>query len=279
MERGLSARQIDYRVTRGDWEPMCRGVYRHRAVPVSWHARLLAACLATGGVASHKSAAALWDIDGFRSPAPEIVVPTGRSARGLDLWVHHTTQWDRVDRTDRNGVPCTGLVRTMVDLGAVVSIRRLELAAESAMRSDQISWPDLRAGLILHARQGRDGCGRLRALLESRHGSTELPRSEWSRLVANLVADAGLPRPQLEYGVSDPSGAVIAEVDLAWVNERVVLELDSIRWHLNRRSFERDRARRNQMRVLGWSVLEVTWAQTIGSRRAFLDLIRRALKI
>ena len=97
--------------------------------------------------------------------------------------------------------------------------------------------------------------------------------------MANLVADAGLPRPQLEYGVSDPSGAVIAEVDLAWVNERVVLELDSIRWHLNRRSFERDRARRNQMRVLGWSVLEVTWAQTIGSRRAFLDLIRRALKI
>ena len=94
-----------------------------------------------------------------------------------------------------------------------------------------------------------------------------------------MISDAGLPRPQLEYKLRGPRDAVIAEVDLAWPDQRVVVELDSVRWHLNRRSFERDRARRNQMRVLGWSVLEVTWAQTIGSRREFLTLIGAALKI
>lgn len=276
---GVTGRQIEGLVKRREWEIVHRGVYRHRSVASTWTAGILAACLASNGVASHRSAAALWGIDGYRKPPPEVTVPTGRSARGLDVRVHHSTQWDRIDRCLRGGVPCTGLVRTIVDLGAVQSIRRLELAAESAMRTSDISWVDLRTGLIRHARQGRDGCGRLRLLLEARHGADELPRSEWSRLVATVITDAGLPKPRLEHAVHGQNGEVIAEVDLAWPRQKVMVELDSIRWHLNRRSFERDRARRNRMRVLGWTVLEVTWAQTIGSRQAFLKLIRSALKI
>ncbi len=277
FEAGLTRHDIAGLMRRGEWVAIYRGVYRHRAVQQSWHGSLVAACLRTGGVASHRCAAALWGIDGFRSPRTEIVVPMGCSGRNVDALVHHSTQWDRIDRVVRDGVATTGLVRTVVDLGAVVPLRRLETAAESAMRVHQIDWSDLRGGLIRHSRRGRDGCGRLRVLLEARHGSGELPRSDWSRLVANILVDAGLPSPQLEFPVTGPGGAVLAEVDLAWPDQRVVVELDSVRWHLNRKSFERDRARRNRLRVLGWTVLEVTWAQTIGARPAFIRMIRSAL--
>ena len=120
------------------------------------------------GVASHRCAAALWSLDGWWTPPVEITVPRGSSARRLPHRVHQSTQWDRIDRTIRRGIPCTGIERTLLDLSAKVSLRRTELAVESALRQDLTTWPKLRQCLIRHSRRGRDGCGRLRAFLEQR---------------------------------------------------------------------------------------------------------------
>lgn len=276
LDCGLTKRRIQALLDRGEWERVAPSVYRHAAHPPSWRGQVMAAVLWSGGVASHRTAAVLWGLIEPARPVVEVTVPVDRRRQGPFL-VHRTTQWDRIDRCDRFGIACTGVDRTILDLAATSSLRKVELAAEAAMRTGATDWPKLRACLIRHARQGRDGSARLRRLLELRHGDDPLPRSEWSRLVDHILTDAGLPPAVLEFRVLGPHGQPVADLDLAWPEHRVAIELDSVRWHLNRASFERDRRKRNQVRLLGWVVHEVTWSMSVEDRRGLVRLVRQAL--
>ena len=60
--------------------------------------------------------------------------------------------------------------------------------------------------------------------------------------------------------MSSTEGALIAQVDLAYPDCRVAIELDSVRFHLNRDAFVRDARRRNRLMLAGWNVLSFTWA-------------------
>jgi very-short-patch-repair endonuclease len=51
----------------------------------------------------------------------------------------------------------------------------------------------------------------------------------------------------------------MAKVDLAYPPERLAIELDSIRFHMNHVSFRDDPRRRNRLTVHGWTVLNFTW--------------------
>lgn len=98
----------------------------------------------------------------------------------------------------------------------------------------------------------------MRELLEERYGST-IPDSHFGRLVADLLVDAGLPRPELEHNVFGPAGTWIARVDAAYPDELVAIELDSKKHHLHEEAFERDRPRQNRIELAGWLVLRYTW--------------------
>lgn len=276
---GLTRRQVDARLQRGQWVRVERAVYRHSAVHITWESRLLAACLTSGGLASHRCAAALWRLDQFWTPRVEVVISQVSSYRSKHHRIHRSTQWDRTDQCTINAIPCTGIERTILDLAAVVSLRRVELAAESAMRLGLIDWPALRECLIRHSRQGRDGCGRLRLLLDSRHGDDPLPLSAWSRLVQHILSDAGVPEPKLEYPILNKTGRILTRVDLAWPDHLVALELDSVRYHLNRRSFEKDKRKRNKARLMGWTIHEVTWSMSVEDKPGLVRLIKSALRL
>lgn len=73
-----------------------------------------------------------------------------------------------------------------------------------------------------------------------------------------LVVAAGLPRPTPQHEIRDMDGSFVARTDNAWVAERVLAEIDSVRHHLHRQAFEEDRRKRNRLRVMGWLVLEFT---------------------
>jgi len=278
IDSGLTRHQIEGPIRRGEWVIVEPSVYRHATVTSSWHSTLLAACLASGGLASHRCAASLWGIDGYQEPKIEIVLPKTSGYRNASHLVHRTTQWDRIDQVWRAGIPCTGIERSILDLGAVLTIRRLELAAESALRQQLLEWIDLRSCLIRHSRKGRNGCGRLRLLLEARHGDEPLPLSAWSNLVRDIIVDAGLPRPELEWDVLDSDARIITSLDLAWPDRLLAIELDSIRWHLNRKSFEKDRQKRNRARLAGWMIHELTWSTSVNDRSALVSFVKSAIE-
>ncbi|MDE0665699.1 MAG: type IV toxin-antitoxin system AbiEi family antitoxin domain-containing protein [Acidimicrobiaceae bacterium] len=276
-EEGMTDTQIKWRVRTGDWVRISHGVYRHRSAPDTRIGRLLAACLRCDALASHRAAAALHGIDGFRLDRIELVVPRGgaRSMRGAI--VHQSNQFDLAKRVDCMGVPCTGLGRTLLDVSAVVSRQRLDQAIDSVLRDGRLRLTDLYRVLVSHARRGRDGCAAFRASLEDRCDGL-VPLSAWSRLVADLLVESGLGQPVMEYRIHSPDGGFIAQVDLAYPDYRVAIELDSRRWHLNRVSFDKDPERRNRLTVLGWTVLNFTWTHYAQGPGAMCATVKAACR-
>ena len=256
---GMTQGQVRQRLSSGTWIRDARGVYRHACSPPTPVSRLLAACMAHNALASHRSAAALHRIDGFRLDRVEVVLRAGqaREIRGLKL--HESSQMELAKPVEIDGVPCTPLDRTILDLAAVVSRKQLDDAIDSVLRDRRLRLMDLERVLAAHSRRGRDGCGRLRAALVDRCGDDRVPLSAWSRRVSDLLASRGLPLPVLEHRVDGPEGGFVAQVDLAYPCQRLAIELDSKRWHMDHVSFETDRERRNRLIQAGWSVLNFTW--------------------
>ena len=276
---GLSARQVEGRLSRGEWRRVATGVYRHMAVPPTWHGAVMAACARFSAVASHRTAGRLHEIDDLSTEGVEVTIDHQRRRPITeDVVVHETTQWDRRDVTVVDGIPTTGLARTVLDIGAVVNRRRLDAVVDALLRAERLSLLDLRAALERHSRRGRTGCGPLRELLDERDGEAGLPLSVWSRDVARLLVESGLPRPLFEHRIVSPAGRFLAQVDLAYPDERVGIELDSVRWHLNRESFERDPARRNQLTVAGWTILNFTWQHFVDRPTLLCHQVASALR-
>ena len=263
LEAGMTDGQVAWRLKTGRWVRAGKGVYRNAASASTPLSRLLAACLASGGVASHRSAAALHGIDGYQLDRIEVVVPWKRTPVTKGYELHRTTQMSLTRPVTRNDILCTWVGRTVLDLASVVSRERLEHTIDAVLRQGLLRLEDLYAVLVSHSRHGRTGCGPFRDALEERRGDDAVPLSAWSRMVSDLLVDYGLARPALEFQIRDPSGEFVAQVDLAYPDHRVAIELDSKRWHLNSVSFERDPRRRNALTVIGWTVLTFTWSDYV----------------
>ena len=276
LDAGMTHNQIQYRLNSGRWKRVWRGVFQHAAVPATRRSRLLAACLSLGGLASRRSAAALHGIDGYTLERLEVVVAYGRGRTERGVLVHRSTQMDLARPTERDGIPSTGIARTVLDLAAVVSRERLELTIDAVLREGKLRYQDLYRVLADHAQRGRPGIGQLRALLDARCHEDPIPLSEWSRSVSELLVGAGLARPLLEYRVEGADGRLVAQVDLAYPSSGLAIELDSIRWHHNHKSFVEDRQRRNRLQVAGWDVLNFTWEDYAARPAELCDTVRKA---
>src|SRR5436309_708253 len=123
-ELGFTDEGVRKRCARGRVHRIHHGVYA--LVPKSlltregrWMAAVLAA--GPGAVLSHRSAAALHGIRRTDRANVEVTA-AGRSPRkraGIDI--HRSTTLTAADTTIVNGIPCTTVARTFLDLAAVVS--------------------------------------------------------------------------------------------------------------------------------------------------------------
>ena len=273
----MTGRQIERLVRSGVWEREASGVYRHEAVPSTVRSRLLALCLAHGAVASHRSAAALHPIEGYRLDRVEVIVLPGRGRGIRGARRYESSQMDLVKPVERDGIPCTCLARTVLDLASVVPRRRLDRTIDAVLRDGQLRLSDLYGVLASHSRRGRRGSDALRASLADRFDGNAVPLSDWSRMVADLLVDAGLRYPTMEHRVRRADGSLVAQVDLAFPSHRVAIELDSARWHDNRESFVQDRRRRNEITLAGWTVLNFTWSDYTDHPASLCEAVVQAL--
>lgn len=276
LDLGFTDRYVTTRLSRSEWTRVETGVYQHLAVQPTWRSRVMATCLALDAVASHRSAAALWEVDGFGSGVVEVTIARHGGRNRTGVVVHESTQTLSLVVVRRDGIPCTEPARTALDLAGVVSPARLEQAVDDLIRRELVSFGDLERALIDHCRRGRTGCGPLRALLDERAGSAAVPDSVWNRAVARLLTSAGLPAPRFEHPVRVDGHDY--RIDLAYPDERLAIELDSVRWHLNRRSFDSDPVRRNRLSLAGWEVLTFTHRFFRDSPELLTASVRAALR-
>jgi very-short-patch-repair endonuclease len=220
----------------------------------------MAACLwsAPDGLVSHQAAAELWGLEGIATDRVHVTVTAGRSLRSDLVTVHHTKDLLPADVARRGPIAVTSPLRTAIDLAGVVTADALEIAIESALRRGLFSVGQLRWRAEALMGTGRAGSAALRGLIARRDlGRTE---SGWEVRTAQLLVAAGFPPPARQHSIR-VEGKVIARVDLAYPESKLVLEYDSDQWHSGTSRRHRDAARRNELKALGWTVLEVTPAQ------------------
>lgn len=266
------------RVRSGRWTIADHLVYRLAGVPRTWHSRVLAPILSAGppAMASHLAAAALHGIPGFGRGVPEISIPRGVDHRATDVRIHTSTDLDRCTRVLVDGIPTTDLARTLLDVGRFVGDRRLLRAIEWGRREQRVDWSQLISTLARHARKGRPGIRRLRRVILANAHRDEITDSDFELLALAVFAEHDLPVPVLHYRVLD-GGRFVAEVDLAYPELRIAIELDGA-VHLQADVRERDLPRQNDLVLLGWTVLRFSWHRFVEHPEQVVAEVRAAIR-
>jgi very-short-patch-repair endonuclease len=252
---GMSKGAIANRVRDGWLHPVHRGVYAVGHARLTYQGRLWAAVLATGGVLSHRAAAAVWDL--LRAPAGPIDVTVsgeGRSRRGIR--VHRSKTLDPLDDVvqDEDGLPRTSIARTLVDVADVLQpdqLKRVLKRAETMRIADVKQLPGRRRLPVVHEPQ--------------------LTRSELERRFRRLLRRHGLPQPQ--------SNATLLgyEPDFLWADARLIAETDGKDAHLTPTAFEDDRRRDAELLLAGYRVVRFTWAQVTEESERVAKTLQRLL--
>jgi hypothetical protein len=162
------------------------------------------------------------------------------------------------DQTQRKGILLTTAARTLVDLGAVASEQEVEAALENALRRGLVTLPALRDRLADLGASGRNGVGTIRHLLDVRGDGTPPTESELETLFLPIIRRAGLPPPHRQFVVRDHR-RFVARVDFAYPERQLAIEVLGAEFHLGKDAWHNDMARRNQLVLVGWKVIELSW--------------------
>jgi very-short-patch-repair endonuclease len=261
---GLSRQTLHEWARSGRVERVQPRVYRLAGAPETWEQRLLSAVLSTGGVGSHRAAAAMWGL--WDGDTIEVTVE-GHGRRLANGKIHRTADLAERHVTKRRRVPVTNPMRTLVDLGAVLKDkddRQVADALERALIARVCSVPALEHVLDDVARKGRAGAGVLRRVLDERALGRARPEGLLEARMARILREHGLPCPHFQFRVRH-RGRLIARVDFAYPDIRLVIEVDGFEVHGTPAALQRDLERQNRLMAAGWTVLRFTW----------LDVVRR----
>lgn len=273
IEAGATIRTIRRRVSLGKWVEVERGVYRFPGGHETWHQKVSAATLSLpGAMASHRTAAFLWGLDGVGGKPAMIEVAAGFDvSRTLRLAkVRHTRRLPK-EAAVREQIAVTPLARTLLDLSDLLTEDTLFLAFDSALRKHAKVIPQLEKELASNG-PGRRNRDRLASLVKRWKG--EVPTASGLEARTALALERhGTVRPTRQHNVYAPNGKFIARVDFAWIPQRVILQCDSHEWHLSPAQFEKDLLQRRQLESHGWRVVHVT-SRMLATHDWLIDLDR-----
>ncbi len=266
LDAGFTSKKIAYRVKIGRLHRVHEGVYAVGHTPSSLLSNAMAAVLACGesAVLSHRSAAALWNIDpSWRAPV-EVTTPGNHCHRGVR--VHRSRTLTPQDTTKRHGIPVTTPARTLLDLADVLDDVALARAVNEAQVLRLLRLDDLAA--ILERSPGRRATRRLRAFVANADAPT---RSAFEDAFLRFIERHDLPRPELNQRIA---GYL---VDAVWRGQRLIVELDGRRYHDHAQPFEHDREKDADLLAAGYVVVRITWRRLIGQPAREAERLRALL--
>lgn len=278
-ELGINRERARRLVASGVLHRPARGVYRVAGAPVTWHQQVLVACLAhrPTGVASHRCAARLWDLRPFRDDdVVEVSVARTRQTETGTGVRHRSKDLCDAHVTTVAGIPVTTPARTVVDLGAVAPDFLVATALEQLLVRRLLTVAEASAMVEEVGRQGRNGVGVLRAVLERRALGDEVGDSGLEAVMAQLLVDAGLPLPVFQYELV--VGGVLRRLDFAFPDLRIAIEVDGFERHTGSAVFEDDRVRGNALELAGWLVLRFTMRQILDHPGYVAAAVARAIR-
>ena len=237
----------------------------------------MAAVLAMGerAVLSHRSAAALWGLR-WEGERPIHVTLPSKSRHVPGIRRHSSRVLPPDEITVEFGIPVTSVPRTIFDCAAggdVDLVEGLLRQAEYRKRYDSLSLPRL-----LERYPRRRGCRTVKKALarleESPSGGA--PASPLEQKFLPFLRVYGLPIPRLNEWID--LGGRRYKVDCRWPGTREIVELDSWEAHGTRSAFREDRERDRRLRVAGYGLTRISWAQLEDEPAAIAADLRALLR-
>ena len=229
------------------------GVYAVGHDVLTPQARLLAAVLACGptAVLSHRSAAEIWELLDERSGYVIQVTVPGHGIEGPSgIYVHRTAALSRWERDEVDGIPVTSAARTIFDLASQGTRRDVEAAYERGLIDRRFTRDDMIKMAMRH--KGRRGITKIRTLID-RDAPPSVTIKEAHRMLLELIRSSSLPHPKTEV----PIGRY--RTDICWPEVKLIVEMDSSKWHNTPGRIEHDKRRDAELAALGWMTIRVTW--------------------
>ena len=212
--------------------------------------------LLEAGAPSRVTGLAAAYLHGFITQPPDVIdllLPSDRRCRKPPpgTRVIRTTAWKLSQGQTVQGVPVVSAMWALTDLGrATASEEDHALAVATAVRRRKANLDQL---VAFNERRGRyPACWRTRRVLKALKG--ELTHSKPEAKVRHHARALGLrPHPE-PLAVTDPSGTLIAEIDIAFPDRKLAVEIDGPHHWLPEQA-RKDRIRDRRLQALGWTVI------------------------
>ena len=229
----------------------------------------MAACLATGGHASHRAAAWLWDL----RDEPEIEVTVGRThAPKLEgVVVHRPVKESRPPKVRRDIAVCDPL-RLLVDLGAVVPKEDVLDALERARAKKLVTVKAVTAERDRLAKRGRAGVGAIRWALEQVAPDNGRTPSVLEAKAFRLWRSVGLPDPVCEQHVLADGDFY---VDCDWAEADYTVEVDGWSSRATATALLESNRRQNKIADTGRLIHRFCWDDIVKNGRKTAEYVAR----
>ena len=275
---GLDDAAVHRRVANGMLERVGNDVVRVHGFADTTAARLMLATLADpASVVSHCAASWNWEMEPIVAGRPTVTTTPSSTHQVAGVRVRRSTRMPPSHVTIVGDLRVTTRIRTILDLAADLPLGHLARLLDGQLLGRHVELTELIDELEAHAAPGRRGIQKLRVLLVERSDGLVLPESELERRFRVLLRSARLPEPSWQY--RPPwGGSLIGRVDAAWVDRKLIVELDGRRWHSRDEAFEADRRRDQLAAVHGWRVVRFTWRQVVDDPSAVIRVLQALLR-
>jgi hypothetical protein len=264
LRRGMTPTMIRARHVSGEWVRLDHGVYGHVSVPPTWERSLMAAVLAEPwAVVSHRAAAALHELTGYRRGRPEITIRPDANARGRLAIAHRGVD---VRTTTVRGVPVVTVAQAFIDLAQVSSDAKVATALSDRAQTSPALLEAIRDRYCELAPRGGRDLRSLRAILSRFGAGQPVERSHLEHRLAQVLTGRGMPEVVWEapFPGRCPGLQRVDGLLPAW---RLVVEGDGRTWHERLEDFERDRRRDAEAAAAGYLTLRFTYHQLTAEAR------------
>jgi hypothetical protein len=264
----VTARQLKS----GLYRRLVRNVYADPGLPPDHQlfARGVALVMPADAALGGRSAAWWYGAPFAAAADPVLVVaPYGSAWRGPGGVRVHRAELDPAQVGEVDGVRLTTPQRTAWDVATLEKVPTAVAMLDGMVRAGHLRPEDLHR-LLMDGR-GRWRAARAAAVLPLVDGRSESPPESWVRVAC---ARAGLPLPTPQF-VVEQAGGFVARVDLAWPEQRVIVEYEGA-YHFEGLQIVRDDRRYAQLTAMGWHVIRLSSAD-LRDMDAVVARIREAL--
>ena len=271
VELGLSTSAIGRLVARGWFYRVHRGVYAVGHTRPTTSTRWWDAVLACGpgAMLSHRSAAAVHGLRRTSSQVVHVTVPAGGSyPNQRQIVVHRVRRLEPAEHTLVDGLPVTSVARTLLDMAAIVNSDLLDELLEAAERNKTLDTTAIDAV----CGRGRAGSKALKRALSVYQPMPGWTRSKLERRAFKACVSAGIAAPAVNLWIEG------MECDLAWVDGKVIVEVDGPIWHGTTLARHRDPRRDTILQLARYAVMRVPEWRLVYEPQAFAADVKALLR-